>query len=160
MTASAKLTSCHCSPKHSEMRRPVPAAKRVRVRSGSLRLSNTAYACSGVRIIGTRGGLVRFDGIRFVPWSPRNGKLLPSSVIVSLLAAQDGSLWIGTSLGLSHWVDEDIFNYSQAPGAITAIVQGDDERIWFLAESPTNGICVVADLGALCYTSQPSTLSA
>jgi ligand-binding sensor domain-containing protein len=94
---------------------------------------------------------VRFDGIRFVPWSPRNGKLLPSSVIVSLLAAQDGSLWIGTSLGLSHWVDEDIFNYSQAPGAITAIVQGDDGRIWFLAESTTNGICVVADLGARCY---------
>ena len=69
MTVSAKLTSCHCSPRHSEMRRPVPAAKSVRVRSGSLRLSNTAYACSGVRIIGTRGGLVRFDGIRFVPWS-------------------------------------------------------------------------------------------
>ena len=51
MTASAKLTSCHCSPRHSEIRRPVPAAKSVRVRSGSRRLSNTAYACSGVRII-------------------------------------------------------------------------------------------------------------
>src|SRR5438093_13480513 len=35
---SAKLTSCHCKPKHSDIRRPVPAAKSVRVRSGSRRL--------------------------------------------------------------------------------------------------------------------------
>src|SRR5216684_1639226 len=51
MTASAKLTSCHCSPKHSEIRKPVPAAKSVRVRSGSGRLSITANACLGLRII-------------------------------------------------------------------------------------------------------------
>src|SRR6266436_3368800 len=48
---SAKLTSCHCKPKHSDIRRPVPAAKSVRVRSGSRRLHTIAYACSGVRII-------------------------------------------------------------------------------------------------------------
>src|SRR5437868_1710527 len=48
---SAKLTSYHCKPKHSEIRRPVPAAKSVRVRSGSRRLHTIAYACSGVRII-------------------------------------------------------------------------------------------------------------
>ena len=55
MTASAKLTSCHCSPRHSEIRRPVPAAKSVRVRSGSCRLSSTAYA------------LFRGENHRFVP---------------------------------------------------------------------------------------------
>src|SRR6201981_1767696 len=48
---SAKLTSCHCKPRHSDIRRPVPAAKSVRVRSGSRRLPTIAYACSGVRII-------------------------------------------------------------------------------------------------------------
>src|SRR6266576_4332841 len=48
---SAKLTSCHCKPKHSDIRSPVPAAKSVRVRSGSRRLHTIAYACSGVRII-------------------------------------------------------------------------------------------------------------
>src|SRR6267143_6650662 len=37
INASAKLTSCHCKPKHSEMRRPVPAANSVRVRSGFCR---------------------------------------------------------------------------------------------------------------------------
>src|SRR5437870_3982506 len=49
--ASAKSTSCHCRPKHSDMRRPVPEARSVSVRSGSCRLISTAYACSGVRII-------------------------------------------------------------------------------------------------------------
>src|SRR5437660_12359614 len=48
---SAKLTSSHCKAKHSDIRRPVPAAKSVRVRSGSRRLHTIAYACSGVRII-------------------------------------------------------------------------------------------------------------
>ena len=49
--ASAKLTSCHCRPKHSDMRRPVPEASSISVRSRSRRLSSTEYACSGVRII-------------------------------------------------------------------------------------------------------------
>src|ERR1700752_735964 len=49
--ASAKLTSCHCSPRHSDMRRPVLEARSASVRSGSCRLSSTAYACFGVRII-------------------------------------------------------------------------------------------------------------
>src|SRR6267142_4147516 len=40
--ASAKLTSCHCKPKHSDMRRPVPAAKSVTVRSGSRRFPTIA----------------------------------------------------------------------------------------------------------------------
>ena len=48
---SPKLMSCHCKPKHSDIRRPVPAAKSVRVRSGSWRLHTITYACSGVRII-------------------------------------------------------------------------------------------------------------
>src|SRR5712671_4054567 len=29
--------------------------------------------------IGTESGLVRFDGVRFVPWTPPDGKHLPSS---------------------------------------------------------------------------------
>ena len=46
--------------------------------------------------IGTEAGLVRFDGVRFVPWAAPAGKHLPSRKISSLLGANDGSLWIGT----------------------------------------------------------------
>ena len=53
--------------------------------------------------LGTEFGLLRFDGVRAVPWQPPNGRHLPSSYIRSLLAARDGTLWIGTSEGLASW---------------------------------------------------------
>ena len=39
--------------------------------------------------IGTEFGLVRFDGVRFIPWSPPPGQHLPSTKILSLLASRD-----------------------------------------------------------------------
>jgi len=37
--------------------------------------------------IGTQGGLMRFDGVRFVPWTSSDGKHLPSANVTSLLGA-------------------------------------------------------------------------
>lgn len=53
--------------------------------------------------LGTEFGLLRFDGVRHVPWQPPAGQHLPSSYIRSLLAARDGRLWIGTAEGLASW---------------------------------------------------------
>lgn len=53
--------------------------------------------------IGTDSGLVKYDGVRFVPWTPPTGKRLSSSAIVSLLVSSDGTLWIGTAEGLLSW---------------------------------------------------------
>src|SRR5215467_5637012 len=50
--------------------------------------------------LGTEFGLVRFDGVRNVPWQPPPDPLLSSNVY-SLLAARDGTLWIGTAKGLA-----------------------------------------------------------
>ena len=61
--------------------------------------------------IGTETGLLRFDGVRFVPWTPPDGKHLPSSFVSSLLAARDGSLWIGMEGGLSHWDNQHLTSY-------------------------------------------------
>ncbi len=47
--------------------------------------------------LGTEFGLVRFDGVRAVPWTPPGPERLPSDQIPRLLAARDGTLWIGTS---------------------------------------------------------------
>jgi ligand-binding sensor domain-containing protein len=41
--------------------------------------------------LGTEFGLVRFDGIRFSSWTPPTGERLPSSNIMSLLAALSGA---------------------------------------------------------------------
>src|SRR5262245_24766412 len=59
--------------------------------------------------IGTDSGLYRFDGSRFQLWSPPESKKLPSSLILALLGARDGTLWIGMAGGLAHLVDRRLF---------------------------------------------------
>ena len=80
--------------------------------------------------IGTEAGLVRFDGISFVPWTPPNGEVLPSSRIHSLLGTSNGSLWIGTSRGLAHWSKGGLFTFSAEPAFVEAIVQDPEGRVW------------------------------
>lgn len=45
----------------------------------------------------TEFGLVRFDGVRSVPWETPPGEHLPGSDIRSLFATRDRRLWIGTT---------------------------------------------------------------
>jgi len=59
-----------------------------------------AQTPDGYLWLGTEFGLLRFDGVRTVPWQPPADQHLPSSRITSLLAARDGTLWIGTSRGV------------------------------------------------------------
>jgi ligand-binding sensor domain-containing protein len=89
-----------------------------RIQDGFLGAKPSAIAqtADGYLWIGTQAGLVRFDGVRFVPWTSPGGKQLPSPAVWSLLAARDGSLWIGTTAGLSHLVNDDLINY-QTEGA-------------------------------------------
>jgi hypothetical protein len=47
--------------------------------------------------IGTTSGLVRFDGVRFVPWTPPPEGSALAKGVYSLGASRDGSLWIGAS---------------------------------------------------------------
>ena len=62
-----------------------------------------AQTADGYLWVGTRSGLVRFDGVRFVPFTPPPGEKLRSSRILSLGAGRDGSLWIGTRSGLHRY---------------------------------------------------------
>lgn len=54
-----------------------------------------AQDADGYLWVGTRQGLLRFDGVRFSPWNTFNAAQLPDVWIRSLLAAKDGALWIG-----------------------------------------------------------------
>ncbi len=58
-----------------------------------------AQTRDGYLWLGTRLGLFRFDGIRFTRFEVRGGDSLPAGRISSLLAAHDGSLWIGWASG-------------------------------------------------------------
>src|SRR5215468_7185437 len=76
-----------------------------KVRDGFAKGEITAIAQTpdGYLWLGTEFGLLRFDGVRAVPWQPPRGEQLPSGFIFRLLGARDGTLWIGTLKGLASW---------------------------------------------------------
>ena len=56
--------------------------------------------------VGTQGALFRFDGIRFVPWTPPANQNLPSENILSLAPAREGETVGGTGTGLARWTGQ------------------------------------------------------
>jgi PAS domain S-box-containing protein len=102
--------------------------------------------------IGTHAGLLRFDGVRFVPFAPPAGKQLPNPAVISLLGATDGSLWIGTASGLAHWKNGQLFTFPETAGRVNSIYEDGDGTIW-IARSRTQagGVCKIAASIATCY---------
>ena len=81
--------------------------------------------------LGTEFGLVRFDGVRFVTWSPPAGQRLPSANIRSLLAARDGTLWIGTLEGLASWKDGKLQAYPPLAGQnVLTLLEDHEGSVW------------------------------
>jgi signal transduction histidine kinase/ligand-binding sensor domain-containing protein len=117
--------------------------------------------------IATSDGLIRFDGVRFSPWSPPPGESLPAGGFEqgALLGARDGSLWIGTSAGLSRLKDGHLFNYTttaRSPG-IGGIAEDRAGTIWvtrYLVNDGMGPLCRVAGERLICYGEKegPSTV--
>ncbi len=104
--------------------------------------------------IGTEAGLVRFDGISFVPWTSPNGKALPSSRIHALLGTSDGSLWIGTSRGLARWSKGELFTLHGEPAFVEAIVQDSEGKVWMTrsqVRDAEGALCEVASNALRCH---------
>jgi len=70
--------------------------------------------------LGTQGGLVRFDGVRFTVLDTHNTPEFPSDRIVQLAEASDGTLWIGTELGGVVSVRESRLSVHRSTGRGTA----------------------------------------
>jgi signal transduction histidine kinase/ligand-binding sensor domain-containing protein len=77
--------------------------------------------------IGGEGGLVRFDGVHFLP--PPEGMHLPDFGIFSLLGASDGSLWVGMGSGLARWKDGKLTFYAKS-GRFGALLEDRQGTLW------------------------------
>jgi ligand-binding sensor domain-containing protein len=93
----------------------------------------------GFNWVGTTSGIVKFDGVRFVPWNPPNGERLLASNIMALLGSSDGGLWIGTDRnGLWNWDTRRLTHYPM-PGMIVSINEirdGGERSIWVALAKP------------------------
>ena len=110
-----------------------------RIQDGAISPSTSiAQTTDGFLWVGTAQGLMRFDGVRFMPWQPPQGQNLPGTHFSALLGSRDGSLWIGTTRGLARWKDGQLRTYTdlEHPAGISAIIEDDSGTIWATRYGP------------------------
>jgi PAS domain S-box-containing protein len=102
-----------------------------------------AQTADGYIWIGTGSGLVKYDGVRFAPWTPPPGKILANPNVLSLLGSADGTLWIGSASGLFSLKNKDLLEHLQH--RINGIIQDRKGRIWVARTRTrdTGGLCQV-----------------
>ncbi|MEA3178869.1 MAG: hypothetical protein QOI59_2392, partial [Gammaproteobacteria bacterium] len=114
-----------------------------------------AQTPDGYLWLATEAGLLRFDGIRSVPWQPPSDQRLPSNRITWLLSARDGTLWVGTDKGLASWKAGRLLQHTELAGrAISKVVEDHDGVIWTTAGNyATNKwvLCSIRDHRVECY---------
>jgi signal transduction histidine kinase/ligand-binding sensor domain-containing protein len=103
--------------------------------------------------LGTEFGLLRFDGVRFLPWQPPVGEQLPCSFIRSLVVTRDGTLWIGTLKGLASWRNGKLVQYpTLADQTVNALIEDDQGTTWAGTTGIAAGrICAIQNSNVQCY---------
>ena len=113
-----------------------------------------AQTPDGYLWLGTEFGLLRFDGVRSVPWQPPPGQHLPSTYIRRLLVARDGTLWIGTWKGLASWKDGKLTQYPELAGQIiSALLEDREGTVWAGGQAfpPPGKLCAIHGGTAQCF---------
>jgi ligand-binding sensor domain-containing protein len=108
----------------------------------------------GYMWMGTRTGLLRFDGVRFVPFTVLGGKQLPSGRVLALLGAEDGSLWIGTEGGLAEWKNDKLIINATIVGSVGVIRQDAQGIIWVARNGSSDNsgpLCRIANGDTKCF---------
>jgi ligand-binding sensor domain-containing protein/signal transduction histidine kinase len=94
-----------------------------------------AQTPDGYLWIGTSGGLVRFDGSRFVVFNHENEPAFRDDSVYSLFTSKDGTLWAGTEGGGLIRYKSGLFRvYGAAEGLtnsfVRAIFEDKDRTLW------------------------------
>jgi signal transduction histidine kinase/ligand-binding sensor domain-containing protein len=126
-----------------------------RIRDGSVRghIRGITQGSDGYLWLASEFGVLRFDGIRAVPWEPVGDQRLPSSDIWSILAGRDGSLWIGTAKGLARWKGGTLIHYPELAGRfVQNLLEDRGGTIWASGLAiPSGLLCAIRDRDATCY---------
>ncbi|MBV8114297.1 MAG: hypothetical protein JO300_06115 [Silvibacterium sp.] len=112
-----------------------------------------AQTPDGYLWLATEFGLVRFDGVRAVPWQPPAGQQLPSSFIFALLVGRDGTLWIGTTKGLASLRDGRITRYPELTGRpVISLLEDRQGTVWAGEWVASGGkLCSIHNQAIECY---------
>jgi signal transduction histidine kinase/ligand-binding sensor domain-containing protein len=103
--------------------------------------------------LGTEFGLLRFDGVRTVPWTPPPGQHLPSDYILGLLVTSDGTLWIGARNGLASWKGGKLTQYAELAGQSVFVLLKDREGLVWAGTgwAPTGRLCEIKTGSVQCH---------
>jgi ligand-binding sensor domain-containing protein len=117
--------------------------------------SNFVFAAcqtrDGYLWVGTRGGLARFDGVRFKVFDDTDATQFRESEIWSLEEGTDGSLWVGTfGGGLTRIKDGRFQIYGKAEGLGNEFVRA-------LAAAPDGGVWVGTQGGVFRFAGERFT---
>src|SRR6266849_1029953 len=128
-------------------------AWKIRERFTEGTINSIAQTPDGYLWLGTEFGLFRFDGVRNVPWQPPPDRYLPSSYIAKLLAARDGTLWIGTFKGLASWKDGKLTQYPELAGqVVSALLEDHEGSVWAGSLGIPNGrLCAIQNGSVHCH---------
>jgi PAS domain S-box-containing protein len=112
---------------------------------------NTPYWISqtkdGYLWVGGTSGALRFDGVRFTPWSAP----ISSTPFLHPLNIRAGEFWIASRDGLDHVKDNVVISHHDLAG-IDAIKQDSDGSVWALLYlSQERILCQVTDTKVRCF---------
>jgi PAS domain S-box-containing protein len=114
-------------------------------------LPNTPYWISqtkdGYLWVGGNSGALRFDGVRFTPWSAP----IASTPVGHPVSVRAGEFWIASRNEFTHVRDNVVISHYDLLG-IQAIYKDSDGSVWTLAyQDPDRVLCQATDTKIRCF---------